>query len=348
MAKESEWRRSWSPTIDAQSWKHFKVAPENETESETPNYIFKTKFSDNSYEIMVSDFKNIWHNKEDGENIDRICKKLNPSVEASTKRLVEQIRSSLAEKIDSSTFAVSVQGDVLQWVVNSQLAELPFKWQFECTLNNHLLSSQLTMPLVAMVGELTRRQQELTSLLKNKDKEIDDYKSQGVKTSRKHLMTTKFDELTFNKNMATSKGFEGVVRQPVVSGFSAGGQNMYSDVMTKMAWINRPIEEAQDGSSLAAEGASLISEIPGGQTWENRVPESLGKGLSPTVSPARPGAKRTPDQSPGNKRARLSSPEQSPVKDAELIRREALEKKLAEEEIKLEQKAKKKKKKGLF
>ena len=35
-----------------------------------------------------------------------------------------------------------------------------------------------------MVGELTRRQQELIKIIQNKDKEIEDYKSQGVKTSR--------------------------------------------------------------------------------------------------------------------------------------------------------------------
>ena len=35
-----------------------------------------------------------------------------------------------------------------------------------------------------MVGELTRRQKELMKIVQSKDREIDDYKSQGVKTSR--------------------------------------------------------------------------------------------------------------------------------------------------------------------
>ena len=37
---------------------------------------------------------------------------------------------------------------------------------------------------MAMVGELTRRQRELDKIMKSKDKEIDDYKSQGAKVSR--------------------------------------------------------------------------------------------------------------------------------------------------------------------
>ena len=42
----------------------------------------------------------------------------------------------------------------------------------------------LTVPLLAMVSELFRRQKELTTIIVAKDKEIDDYKSQGVRTSR--------------------------------------------------------------------------------------------------------------------------------------------------------------------
>jgi hypothetical protein len=39
-------------------------------------------------------------------------------------------------------------------------------------------------PLMAMVGELIRRQQELVKVIATKDKEIDDYRSQGAKVSR--------------------------------------------------------------------------------------------------------------------------------------------------------------------
>ena len=40
------------------------------------------------------------------------------------------------------------------------------------------------MPLLGMVGELNRRQQELYKLMKNKDKEVEDLKSQGVRVTR--------------------------------------------------------------------------------------------------------------------------------------------------------------------
>ena len=46
------------------------------------------------------------------------------------------------------------------------------------------VSGHLIQPLVTMVNELHRQQDELFKLLANKDKEIGDLKSQGVRVSR--------------------------------------------------------------------------------------------------------------------------------------------------------------------
>ena len=50
------------------------------------------------------------------------------------------------------------------------------------------ITDHLTCPLLGMIGELQRRQQELVRLLKLKDKEIDDYKIQGGKVTRSKFM----------------------------------------------------------------------------------------------------------------------------------------------------------------
>lgn len=52
-------------------------------------------------------------------------------------------------------------------------------------------SKHLIVPLLAMVGELTRRQKELIKIIQAKDKEIDDYKSQGAKASRSKFLGSK-------------------------------------------------------------------------------------------------------------------------------------------------------------
>ena len=46
------------------------------------------------------------------------------------------------------------------------------------------LTDHLIMPLLSMVGELSRRQSELIKLLGRKDREIQDYKDHGATVSR--------------------------------------------------------------------------------------------------------------------------------------------------------------------
>ncbi len=46
------------------------------------------------------------------------------------------------------------------------------------------MCDHVTVPLIAMVSELSRQQEELMMIVEKKDKEIDDYKSQGVRPSR--------------------------------------------------------------------------------------------------------------------------------------------------------------------
>jgi len=55
---------------------------------------------------------------------------------------------------------------------------------------------------MGMVGELTRRQRELIKIIQNKDKEIDDYKSQGIKTSRSESKKSLTHKYSLNRSEA--------------------------------------------------------------------------------------------------------------------------------------------------
>jgi len=46
------------------------------------------------------------------------------------------------------------------------------------------MSEHLVLPLLAMVGELGRRQNHLTQLLSKKDKELQDFSDQGYSVTR--------------------------------------------------------------------------------------------------------------------------------------------------------------------
>jgi hypothetical protein len=67
----------------------------------------------------------------------------------------------------------------------SELAGVKFDWIFDLELLDYdLLKEHLILPLVYNCLEYQVRERELIKLLEQKDKEIEDYKSQGCKLNR--------------------------------------------------------------------------------------------------------------------------------------------------------------------
>nr|KAG5692370.1 hypothetical protein BaRGS_007983 [Batillaria attramentaria] len=236
--------------------------------------------------------------------------------------------------------------------ISTVLAGMPFVWQFITQpAHTEMARDHLTVPLLAMVSELFRRQRELITLLNAKDKEIDDYKSQGVRTSRKHIETPRFDSIAFKNSMVTSKGFEEQVRSLQTATFDSEGQELYRQIVTKHAWLNHTGSDNDTAESMSDEESLAVSGAPAPSkpSWSSRLPPSLGQSRegsprktpadSPSKSPAK-GATKSPAKSPGSSG---STSDTSPVKDTEKMRREALERKLEMEELKKQDKKKKKK-----
>lgn len=53
MATETEWRRRWKPSLAACPWHSVGVDGEN--------LLIKMKFSDKSYEVLITDLTSFWH-----------------------------------------------------------------------------------------------------------------------------------------------------------------------------------------------------------------------------------------------------------------------------------------------
>lgn len=344
MTTEVEWRRRWKPGLHASPWQQIN--------SGDTSYLIKYCFSTDSYEVLLTDFTNFWFEELSNKSLKKRIQILNPGIEAPLTRILDQIRSVLDKTQDDPktslkvSFKTGPDGDEerVKLTLNCDLAGMPFTWNFQChPAENSLASEHLTLPLMAMVGELTRRQEELVKVIQNKDKEIDDYKSQGTKASRKHIETPAFVETAFEMNMMTSKGFEKRVKEFESRTFDAKGQDLYRQIMTKRAWINRSPSKAtpmEDDSLLADMSVPAdVRKPPGGQSWGNsRLPPSLQPSVSPSKSP-----NKTPSPA---KSSNNTTPDASPVKDTELLRRQALERRLEEEGAKKIEKTKKKKKMG--
>lgn len=339
MASEVEWRRKWKPGLAASPWQSLKV--------DDRTYLIKYCFSQDSYEILITDLTNFWYESISDAALKKRVKKLNPGIEAPLTRILDQIQSVVDKNQDGSEKSLKVafkddaeEGEQrMLLTISSHLAGMPFTWNFHCRPAEKTLASEhLIIPLLAMVGELTRRQKELIKIIQTKDKEIDDYKSQGVKASRKHIETQEFVETAFEMNMMTSKNFENQMRGQGLSAFDAKGQDLYRQVMCKKAWVNR-----SPGKGDTVED-SLLDDISNdgdrkpstGPSWgTSRLPPSLVGSKSPNKSPSPTKSARS---------SKSVTPESSPVKDSELLRRQALERRLEQEETKKQEKNKKKKK----
>ncbi|XP_077997058.1 non-homologous end-joining factor 1-like [Glandiceps talaboti] len=328
------WRRQWKPDLSATVWQTFVI--------KKARYLIKCHFSEESYEILIYDMNSMWHENCTSKRFKKRTKELNPSVEAPVTRLLDHLQSNLTCQQKDVKYDIDNEDDTMTITIQSNLAAgVPFTWKCHCYLaTNDMMGIHLTTPLLTMIGELERRQEELESLLRKKDNEIEDYKLGGAKVSRKHLETVPFDRKGFLNEMNLSKGFESQVKTQGSSAFNQKGQDLYLNVMMKNAWLLRDRtediddddEEEEETTTAATQSASIGQRLP---------PSYIRGQVSPSTSPRKLSPRK---QSSPHK---VSSPESSPVKDTELIRRQALEKRLAAEESKLSTK-KKKTKKGLF
>lgn len=310
-------------------------------------YLIKFRFTQDSYEILITDLVHFWYEEIEDIALRKRIQKLNPSIEASLTRILDQIRSSIEFPERETTLSVGFKPDgneeKLMLKINSQLAGMPFLWNFVGRVaDEEMASENLIVPLLGMVSELSRRQGELVKIISNKDKEIDDYKSQGVKTSRKHMETKGFVETAFENEMLLSKDFESSVNNLGSTAFDETCQDLYRQIMTKQAWINRSPSKAAEEDEFA--DASVEEEGrkgSSGPSWgTGRLPPSITGPKS--VSPDKVRPKTSPAKSP--KSSASNTPESSPVKDSEHLRRMALERRLEQEEMKKHEKTKKKKK----
>ncbi|XP_033098033.1 non-homologous end-joining factor 1-like isoform X2 [Anneissia japonica] len=323
---EAEWQENLELSMKYQVWSSCKI-------DETP-VLLKTFFTSTAYEIAIYDFKQLWFECCDEATFSKRVKELNPNIEAPSTTLLQHIQDNLTKesvtlkivysKNDEEKNSIKEQPKMtINW--SSQLiGGVPFTWQYYLVpADNQQVCSHLITPLMTMVGEMSRRESDLMKLLSKKDAEIEDYKAAGGKVSRKYLRTVPFDEKAFRKEMITSKGFEQQVLTGGLSAFAGSAGDLYKEVQIKHSWLSR----SQGGAGVGPMDEFML---------DGRLLQSDFTTGSPMGSPTK---SITPHQSP----VKIASAEGSPTKDTELLRRQALERKLNEERTRQESKRKKKK-----
>ncbi|XP_040460352.1 non-homologous end-joining factor 1 isoform X2 [Falco naumanni] len=174
-------------------------------------FLAKAAFRDTGYILLISDLSSVWSESADAEAVGQRSKELNKRlmvpVPAFLHRLCNLMCPLLAGQPDTATsFSCHRTASGLSLHMKSELSGLPFYWDFHCCpAPVEMVSHHLVQPLIRMSLVLQYQVQELTSLLLQKDAEIEDYRESGAALSRDRLRTEPFQEKTFQqKFMAES------------------------------------------------------------------------------------------------------------------------------------------------
>ncbi|NXE89059.1 NHEJ1 factor, partial [Menura novaehollandiae] len=169
-------------------------------------FLAKVCFRDTGYILLISDLSSVWYENADAEAVGQRSKELNKRltvhVSSFLNRLCNLMCPLLAGQPDAATtFSCHRSSSGLSLHVKSELSGLPFYWDFHCCpAPVEMVSRHLVRPLIQMNLALQCQVQELTSLLLQKDAEIEDYRESGATLSRDRLRTEPFQKEMFLQN----------------------------------------------------------------------------------------------------------------------------------------------------
>ncbi|XP_064926840.1 non-homologous end-joining factor 1 isoform X15 [Columba livia] len=270
-------------------------------------FLAKACFRDTGYTLLISDLSSVWYESADAETVGQRSKELNKRLTVHVSSFLHRLRNLMCPLLtgqpDAATsFSCHRAASGLSLHVKSELSGLPFYWDFHCCLAPvEMVSRHLVRPLIQMSLVLQYQVQELTSLLLQKDAEIEDYRESGAALSRDRLQTKPFQEEMFQQNFMA----ETLPQICSVGGgqaFPSALQQLYMAVTQQEAKQARKRQRSGDaeGPAPTAETAGHPQLPPPSQEDETA---SSSEGITPVSSPAQkprlPAAKAKPKKAKG-------------------------------------------------
>ncbi|XP_054064806.1 non-homologous end-joining factor 1-like isoform X6 [Rissa tridactyla] len=270
-------------------------------------FLAKACFRDTGYILLISDLSSVWYESADVEVVGQRSKELNKRltvhVSSFLHRLCKLMCRLLAGQTDTATsFSCHHIAGGLSLHVKSELSGLPFYWDFHCCpAPVEMVSRHLVRPLIRMSLALQYQVQGLTSLLLQKDAEIEDYRESGATLSRDRLRTEPFQEQAFQQNfMAESL--------PKICGagegqvFASTLQQLYTAVTQQEAKQARKRQRSENAEDPAPAAETAGHPHPPPPSQEDEAVSS-SEGTTPASSPAQkprlPVAKAKPKKAKG-------------------------------------------------
>ncbi|XP_046449785.1 non-homologous end-joining factor 1-like isoform X2 [Daphnia pulex] len=259
-------------------------------------YAVRAESDDENFVIYLTDMTSIWCERQTATEIMKRCQELNPLIESTVKHLIQQLRTLLNSYSESNSLTiVSVDQNITLKLESHLDGNLPFSWEFHLTLETaDQFQSFIIRPLLAMLREAACVEEELCNIIRSKDKQIDDYKASGATVSRRHLETKEFNAETFFASRIT-RTIEESAKEKITS--------LFCRVVDRLKQLySVAVERIYFQSSIARRSALTVPDVSAELTEE--IPN---RGQTST---------------------------QSPAKESEESRSEAIKKRLREEEQK--------------
>ncbi|KAI3366162.1 hypothetical protein L3Q82_009986 [Scortum barcoo] len=244
--------------------------------------LTKSWFGETAYHILLTDMHCVWEERMDSAAIQERAQELNRRLRAPVKaffsHLCEVVQPCLCgddgRPDNEVQISLTRQDGNVSVKLKSELAGLPFYWEFHCTpAPVTVVCAQLVRPLLAMSHLLQRQVEQLGGLLLRKDAEIQDYRENGATLSRERLQTDVFEEQTYRQDfMAKALPLLCPGQQDALV-FDSDLQHLYAAVVAhgnrrsqkrKLSEEDRPpAEEADLTSSLGSAEAGEDGEQNG-------------------------------------------------------------------------------------
>ncbi|XP_014809730.1 PREDICTED: non-homologous end-joining factor 1 isoform X1 [Calidris pugnax] len=271
-------------------------------------FLAKACFGDTGYILLISDLSSVWYESADVQVVEQRSKELNKRLTVHVSSFLHRLRNLMSPLLEgqpgtATSFSCHHVAGGLSLHVKSELSGLPFYWDFHCCpAPMQMVSRHLVRPLIRMSLALQYQVQELTSLLLQKDAEIEDYRESEAALSRGRLRTEPFQEKMFQQNFM-AENLPRICGAGEGQAFTSALQQLYTAVTqqeAKQARKRQHSAEDTEDPAPAAEPAGHPHPPPPSQedetvsSSENTTPAS-----SPTQKLRLPVAKAKPKKAKG-------------------------------------------------
>lgn len=227
---------------------------------------FDSKSNGGGYEIAFYDNGYAYYETLDSANLQRRLERLNPQMEfLSLQRVLDKMKQIFEESSTNKTNNhINVQlmnDDVLVVNIKGLISDsIPFTYMFKCQRREgEFYEANYVRQIVYCLAERKSRELELIKIIQAKDKELDDYRSQGTcQLQRSWLATQPFDKDEFDKSTSrqVQQRHDDVLMHTLDLAFDREGQHLIEECLLRNEYRKR-LRSSQ--SNLSTAKKSVVS-----------------------------------------------------------------------------------------